>query len=184
MVGLVSTLLIDLPELGSCSISKIIAIYHNCNNGESMTGTHLEAFQRFWEDKGRDCVDIVETMSSKEDWAMDWAIRDKLDELYYAFERSDFKDVVKEISLYDVVTLSSWLSSPISIALLSKFDNAAPGAIMKMLELPNGKATLGVVFTIFVERIGAFSKARLLGEIFSEDRIRKMERLIEKVVIK
>jgi len=144
-----------------------------------MRRTTSEAFEQFWLDKGQDCVEIVEAMRAKEHWAMDWAMSDKLEAVYYAFERSDIKEIIEDISLHDAVELSSWLSSPISIALLSKFDQVCPGVVMQMLEMDDiGKTKLGSAFAVFVERIGAFSRARLLGEIFSVDRMRKMERII------
>lgn len=136
-----------------------------------------EAFAGFWDKKGDEVVAIAEIMTGRDMWAMDRHVADRLDSLYYAIQPAGFIERRDELMLADIVTLSSWLSSRNALALLGRFDEVAPGIILEMMESERVQA-LGGVFSVFIERITAFSRLRLIGDLFSYERMRKMERLL------
>lgn len=139
-----------------------------------------ETFANFWLKKGEEVVAIAEIMTQKEPWAMDRYVLDRLDSLYFALQNANFLKHRDELVLADMVTLSSWLSSRNALALLGRFDEVAPGVILEMMESEEVKS-LGNVFSVFIERITTFSRARLIGDLFSVDRMRKMEKILSAV---
>lgn len=139
-------------------------------------------FDTFWHSKGLEHTEIVKLMSLKEDWALDEELGRRLD----AFaEQAVAAGGVKIESLaeqYDFVQLQAWLTSEKALMLASVLDEGNPNLIVNLLKLAGETKPIGEPLTLFIERIATFSRARLIIDLFNENRVRRIEQLIYKVM--
>lgn len=133
-----------------------------------------DAFKRFWDEKGEPCVNIIKAMTQKDVWQLDDELKEQIEAILVCLENGDVGANLGALANRDYIEVMGWLSTEKSLMLLSEFENASKGFTEGLLNSDN--AVFGDAFKIFVERISAFSRAKLLAEIFDQARIERIEK--------
>lgn len=145
------------------------------NNARSGDGLK-SGFSAFWQSKGESCVKIVQTMTARDSWNFDDEEKVLIDELLGDINKYGISSRLNEIDELTLFTVMGWLSSEKSLALLSQFENVSQGHTEKLLNPDNLR--FGRAFKIFVERLHVFSAAKLTSELFSLERIERIDRSV------
>jgi hypothetical protein len=134
-------------------------------------------FDRFWAGKGSDCLEIVRLMSQRESWALDQDLGKRLDLFAETLTTGQLEGIADSINREEFVQLQAWLTSEKALMFASMLDEVNPLLMIETLELTGSTSNLTEPLALFLERIVTFSRARLIGDLFSEDRVRRVEKL-------
>ena len=138
-------------------------------------------FDRFWQGKGSEFSEIIGVMSQKEPWVLDRDLGMRLEAFAEAISEEAGFQLDGLAEQHDFVQLQAWLSSEKALMFASLLDDTNPRLITDILEMAGNRGPSGDALALFVERIATFSRARLLSDLFSVDRVRRIEKLTRKV---
>lgn len=135
----------------------------------------------FWKEyKDKSVYEITCFMESAEDWSIDENTNETLEQAITKMAASI--DKIGKIEIKDpsnIIKIIANLKITRTLRILQALDTANPGAASKILSAAEESSSEDEAAKLFLHRNIVFERLRLISRIFSEERMKKIQSVLE-----